>query len=142
MISNIEYNNKIIKFRILIYKINNNNYYLGTTIMNKTVAYFKNIYWKRWNNEVKFKQSQYLLTLNNILSKNINKIQQDIYSINILFIIHSFFKNNIQQSIQAGKFINSKNLMYLITNNTLYLVLYKKITSAVKKNLIKYLKVY
>jgi hypothetical protein len=74
MISKINYQNKIIRFRIITYEINNKKYFLGTTIMNKTVAYFKDIYWKRWSVEINFRESKYLLSLNNILSKNINNV--------------------------------------------------------------------
>ena len=117
MITKINHKGNIIKFRILSYEIDDKIYFLGTTIMNKTVAYFKNIYWKRWRIEINFRESKYLLSLNKILSKNTNNIQQDIYSHNILFILHSYIKNEMQKNIPKDKFINSKNLMYLITSN-------------------------
>jgi hypothetical protein len=47
MNTNICYNNETIQFRIITYKINNNSFFLGTTIMNHTVKYFKDLYWKR-----------------------------------------------------------------------------------------------
>ena len=137
MITKINFNNETIRFRIVTYKINDKDYYLGTTIMNKTITYFKNIYWKRWNIETNFRESKYFLSLSHLLSKNINKIQQDIYSHNILFIIHSYFKNCMQEEIPTDKYISSKNLMYLITNNILYTIMYKKLTSVIKKNLRK-----
>ena len=142
MITKINYNNETIRFRIVTYKINNKDYYLGTTIMNKTVTYFKNIYWKRWSIEINFRESKYFLSLGQLLSKNINKIQQDIYSHNILFIIHSYLKNHMQQEIPTNKFINSKNLMYLITTDIMYTIMYKKMTPKIKKNLIKCIHVY
>ena len=74
MITNVIYDNKKIKFRIITYKIGNKKYYLGTTIMNHKIEYFKNIYWKRWTLETNFRESKYLLSLDNILSKNENKI--------------------------------------------------------------------
>ena len=137
MITTITYDNKKIKFRIITYKINDNDYFLGTTIMNKTISYFKNIYWKRWRTEINFRESKYLLSLNNIQSKNINKVNQDIYSHNILSIIYSYFRNQLEKTLPIGKFINTKNLLFLIMSNLLYLIFYKKMTSLIKKNLIK-----
>lgn len=137
LITEISYQHETIIFRVVKYTINNQDYYLGTTIMNKTPAYFENLYWKRWCVEINFRQSKYLLSLNNILSKNANSIQQDVYSHNILFIIHSFFRNQIQNDIPNGKIINSKNLMYLITTYILCLMLYKKVTSGVEKKISK-----
>ena len=110
MITKINHKNEIIRFRIITYKINNNDYFLGTTIMNKTVAYFKNIYWKRWTVETNFRESKYFLSMDRLLSKNINKLQQDIYSHNSLFIIYSYFKNIMQADTPTNKFnaFNSK----------------------------------
>ena len=108
MKTRIYYGNKIISFRIIMYNIGNKKYYLGTTIMNKTVSYFKDLYWKRWRIEINFRESKYLLSLRNLMSRNINCIQQDVYSHNILFIIHSYFKNQLNQCLPKEKSINSK----------------------------------
>ena len=138
MITKITDKDETIRFRIITYKINDKDYYLGTTIMNKTIPYFKDIYWKRWSIEINFRESKYFLSLSQLLSKSINKIQQDIYCHNILFIIHSYLKNQLQLDMPVDKFINSKNLMYLIINNLLYPLIYQNMTSPNKKNLIKY----
>jgi hypothetical protein len=45
----IEYSKIKIKFRIIRYTINKKVYYLGTTIYNQNIEYFKNLYWKRWS---------------------------------------------------------------------------------------------
>jgi hypothetical protein len=124
----IVYNNESIKFRIITYQINGKNYFLGTTIMNHKVNYFKNLYWKRWKVEINFRESKYVLSLNNISSKNENKVRQDIYIHNILFLLNSFVKNHIQKGLSNDKFINSKDSFHLIVNNILYLILYKKMT--------------
>ena len=56
-----------IKFRLIKYYIGKKVYFLGTTIMNKTVAYFKDIYWKRWSVEINFRESKYLTSLDNVM---------------------------------------------------------------------------
>ena len=137
MITQVTINDTKIRFRIITYKINDFDYFLGTTILNHRISYFKKLYWKRWCTETNFRESKYLLSLNNILSKDINKVQQDIYSHNILFIINSFFKNNLELSLPINKFINTKNLLHLIVTSILYLILYKKLTPPIKKNIIK-----
>lgn len=133
----INHNDTQIKFRIVTYKIDDVDYFLGTTIMNHTPAYFKNIYWRRWNLETNFRESKYVLSLNKILSRSENKVQQDIYCHCILFLISSYFKNCIQQTLPTNKFINSKNLMYLLVEEFLHTLMYVKITKNIKKNLKK-----
>jgi IS4 transposase len=133
MNTNIVRNNESIKFRIITYTINDNKYYLGTTIMNHTVSYLKDLYWKRWSVEINFRESKYLLSLNNILSRNQIKVRQDIYIHNILFLIHSFIKNHVQKTLPSDKFINTKNLFSMIINKMLHPVLYKKITVSIKE---------
>jgi Transposase DDE domain len=135
MNTNVIHNNESIEFRIITYQINNNNYFLGTTIMNHKVNYFKDLYWKRWSVEINFRESKYLLSLDNILSKNPTKVKQDIYIHNILFLIHSFCKNHIQKTLPSNKFINTKNLFSMIINKILYLVLYNKITISTKETI-------
>jgi IS4 transposase len=137
MITTITFDDKTIRFRIIVYEVDEKKYFLGTTIMNHSVAYFKNIYWKRWRVEVNFKESKYLLSLNDIKSKSENKVQQDIYSHNILCILCSFFKNHLNQIIPDNRFINTKNLYHMLTADILFIMLYKKFTSSTKKNLIK-----
>jgi hypothetical protein len=107
---------------------NDNIYYLGTTIMNHTVSYFKNLYWQRWAIETNFRESKYLLSLKNILSKKPDRVRQDIYSHNILFLIHSFFKKHIQKGLPPNKFINSKNLFIVLMERILYPMLYQNMT--------------
>lgn len=91
MMTSVTVNDTKIRFRIITYKINDIDYFLGTTILNHRISYFKKIYWKRWCTETNFRESKFLLSLDNILSEDINKVQQDIYSNNILFIVSSFF---------------------------------------------------
>ena len=43
----LKYNGMKIDFRIMKYSINNKLYYLGITIYDENIEYFKNLYWKR-----------------------------------------------------------------------------------------------
>ena len=143
MYTNISYNKKLIRFRILTYKIDNKQFFLGTTIMNHKINYFKNIYWKRWNIEIHFRESKYLCSLSNILSKNKNTVLQNIYSHNMLFIISNFFRYTLNKVLQ-DYVINFKNLNHLLVNHILYFIFYKNINSLeklLKQILISLLKV-
>jgi len=142
MVKTITGGSKTIKFRIITYKIDNNDYYLGTTILNHTISYFKNLYWKRWCTEINFRESKYLLSLNNIQSKSKNKVYQDVYSHNILFILSSFIKKCIEKGLKNNLFVNGKNLLHLLTSDILFLILYKKLLCLVKKRLVKLCHVY
>jgi hypothetical protein len=133
MRTKVDCNGEMVDFRIVTYKIDGISFFLGTNIMNHTVPYFQNLYWQRWTVETNFRVSKYLLSLNNILSKHPDKVRQDIYVHNILFIIHAIFNNHLQQSLPANKFVNTGNLFTVITNRILYPILYKKITPSVKE---------
>jgi hypothetical protein len=71
------------------------------------------------------------------LSKTENKIKKDIYSHNILFLFSSFFNINLQELSTSDGLINTKNLLNLITNNILFLILYKKINTSTKEKIKK-----
>jgi hypothetical protein len=75
--------------------------------------------------------------LRNISSQDENKVSQDIYIHNIIFLLSSFFKNQIKVLLPDNQYINTKNLFNLITNNIIHLVLYKKITDTTKKHISK-----
>ena len=133
MNTTVSINGVSIPFRIIAYQVNDNDYFLGTTIMNHKVNYFVNLYWERWGIETHFRDSKYLLSLSNILSRDPNKVQQDIYSHHILFLFNSFFKNHIQKLLPAGKYVNSKNMLCMITQRIIQLILYDKMTTATKE---------
>ena len=122
-----------LKFRIIVYEINGNNYYLGTTIMNHKVEYFKNLYWQRWNIETHFRESKYLFSLSNILSRNENKVRQDVCAHNILFLFNAIFRNHIQNMLTTDHLVNSSSLFSMVTNKVLHLILYNKITVPTKE---------
>jgi len=96
IIQNIRYNNKIIKIRVIKYFIDDTEYYLCTTIYNKSINYFIDLYWKRWKVETNFKQSKYDLSMLQLKSKNKNSINQDISIHNFIFIIAAYLKFLIQ----------------------------------------------
>jgi hypothetical protein len=57
---------------------------LDTTKYN--INYFKNAYKIRWNIEIYFKITKTNTNLNNIKTKNIEKINKEIISINIMYV--------------------------------------------------------
>lgn len=123
-----KYNNQCIKFRILRYTINKKDYYIGTTIYDENIEYFKETYWKRWKIEVNFKYSKYNLSMNNIKSKSENNVIQDIYIHNFIFIISAYIKYNLEIEIKESYSINVTSLLNMIINDLLYLILYKNNT--------------
>lgn len=134
----IRYHGKVIKFRLIKFLINDQIYYIGTTIYDKPINYFKNMYWKRWKIEINFKYSKYNLSMNNIKSKTKNAIMQDISIHNLIFIIESYFRCNLKFSIKDNYKINTSLLLNVILNNILYLLFYKNGT---KKNISEILRI-
>jgi Transposase DDE domain len=126
----INNNNQIIKFRIVRYLVDDKEYYLGTTIYDKNISYFKNIYWKRWKIEIHFRHSKYDLSMINLKSRNENTVRQDILIHNFIFIISSYFKFYLEMDIDKNYKINTANHLKIIINEVLYLLLYTNSTKA------------
>jgi hypothetical protein len=124
----INYANTKIKFRILKYQIDEEIYYLGTTIYNHNIIFFKNLYWKRWKIEINFRHSKYNLKMNNIISKSKNAILQDICIHNFLFMINSYLQYELQKDIDIFHKINTTTHLDIITNYIIKLLIYKKCT--------------
>ena len=146
-----------IKIRYIKYKINtgkgNRNYYICTTLTNSTkfnYNYFIESYNKRWAIETHFNQTKYDFSLNNIKSKSLNNVKQDIYINQSLSIINSyiehkltpFIKKSFNEKTEYCK-INSKSCINLL-NGGFRILLYESNTlnshkyfSSMTKTLIK-----
>jgi hypothetical protein len=128
-IEDFTHNNQTIPLRIIKYSINNNDYYLGTTIYNKDVDYFANLYWQRWGIEIHFRQSKYNLSLKQLQSKTNNGIRQDILIHNFIFIISSYFKYLLEMDMDEKYRLSTKNILKVTIDSLLCLFLYKTSTS-------------
>ena len=141
MRQNIRYNNKIIKIRVIKYFIDDTEYYLCTTIYNKSINYFIDLYWKRWKVETNFKQSKYDLSMLQLKSKNKNSINQDISIHNFIFIIAAYLKFLIQKDLDETLKINMKNMLNTTINELLYLLIYKTTTKSTINKIIRILEI-
>jgi hypothetical protein len=123
--------NKNINNRIVTYKIDNSEdeYYLLTNL-NNSINELKDLYWKRWQVEIHFKESKYNLSLNTINLKTENSLKQEIYIHNLIFILYHYFKINNNNPILKSKYkINDKVGIKIFSKNIIYLLIYKKITN-------------
>jgi len=123
--------NKNINNRIVHYRIDNSedDYYLLTNLK-KSINELKDLYWKRWQVEIHFKESKYNLSLNTINLKTENSLKQEIYIHNLIFILYYYFKININNPILKSKYkINNKTGIKLFSENIIYLLIYNKITN-------------
>jgi len=119
---------KTIPFRVIKYKIKRQIYYLGTTIYDKDIDYFKDIYWRRWKIEINFRHSKYNLSLRKIQSKTVDAVEQDIYIHNFIFIVTSFFQYQLQVEVDEKYTISTTSSLYITVNKLLYLLIFKKTT--------------
>jgi hypothetical protein len=124
-----------IKFRVLKYKIDGDDYYLGTTIFTHTVSYFIDLYHKRWSIETHFKESKYVLSLMNLTSTKENELLQDVYVHSIISIIKSFINNMLQDYLDDHKKINSKILIDVFINDIMHMILYNSFTINTKNEI-------
>jgi hypothetical protein len=99
------------------------------------INYFKNAYKTRWNIEIYFKITKANTNLNNIKTKNIDKINKEIISINIISFLYSYilkiynkYTKNIKK-INNSLFINKfyDHLLDKIINNKLTFKIFKLI---------------
>jgi len=123
--------NKNINNRIVNYRIDNSedDYYLLTNLK-KTIDELKDLYWKRWQVEIHFKESKYNLSLNTINLKTENSLKQEIYIHNLIFILYYYFKINVEDTILKSKYkINNKTGIKIFSENIIYLLIYNKITN-------------
>ena len=122
---------KNIKVKIVHYTINKEEYYICSTLIDKSVAFFKELYWKRWNIETDFRHLKYDLSLASIQSKSINIIKQDVAVHNFIQITVGFLEDLLKCNLMDNYKINKKNSIKLTINNLLYYFLYKKKTKKI-----------
>lgn len=125
--------------RLVKYSINDNDYYLSTSIFDKHIDYFKEMYHKRWHVEEYFKTIKHTLNSNNYNSQDINKIRQELYAQIILTTLARYleilslhyFKDKQIKKRKTNKnngiyLINHKNTLNILGNKIIYLILFKK----------------
>ncbi len=123
-IININIDGTLIKLKLIKYQLNGNDYFLGTTLIDKDMNFLMDLYWKRWKIETNFRHAKYDLSLKDIESKEIGKVKQDIAIHNFIFIIDSFFENIAMKNINCDKYkINRKNSLKFV-KKLLYALFY------------------
>jgi hypothetical protein len=125
-------NQSNINLRIITYYVDKKKYILGTTIFDKNIKYFTDLYWKRWGVEIHFRHSKYDLSLKRLESKTEKTLLQDIAIHNFIFIISSYFQNMSESNIKPGYKINTACHLNMTINEVLFHLLFKNNT--VKNN--------
>lgn len=129
-ITDFTFINKKINNRIVHYRVDNSeeDYYLLTNL-NKSLDELKDLYWRRWQVEIHFKESKYNLSLKTINLKTENSLMQEIYIHNLIFILYYYFKIDDENPILKSKYkINNKVGIKIFSENIIYLLIYNKIT--------------
>ena len=121
--------NTKIKLRIIKYTIDNETYYIGTTLLetNFTIDVLKDLYKKRWSIEEYFKFIKYSMSFKDFHSKSEKLIKQEIYVHNICIILtrtleemyKKYYKPNMED-----KNSNFKNNVDKVVNKILINILY------------------
>jgi hypothetical protein len=142
-IKNYIFKIKNINYKTVSYKINDSeeDYYLFTNLIHKSIDELKDLYWKRWKVELHFKESKYNLSLNNINLKTENSLKQEIYIHNLLFILYYFFNIENNDYLLKTKYkINNKTGIKIFSENIIYLLIFNKLTKSCFKKIKKYFK--
>ncbi len=104
---------KNIKIRIISYKIHNTTYHLATNILDNKydIVYFNNAYKERWNIEIYFKQLKKCSNIENIKTKNNDKINKEIICINIVSFIYNYILQLYHKYTQNLNKINNSQFI-------------------------------
>ena len=113
-IINIYYETKFIKMRLIKYKINKIKYIICTSIMNESLKYIKNLYYKRLNIELAFKRLKSHL--------NINKIHSRTEKLWLQKIQFKILLNTMLHTIQTKYIIQNKKNKIKYTYSYVYLI--------------------
>jgi hypothetical protein len=119
------YNENNIKFKIVNYKIDNINeeYYLFTTLIDKSIEELKDLYKKRWSIETHFKELKYTTSLKEINSKSLNNLIKEIYMHNFVYISYYFFNDCIKDNNKSYE-LNHKICLEIFINDILLILIY------------------
>jgi len=142
-INNYIFKVKNINYKTVSYKINDSeeDYYLFTNLIYKSIEELKDLYWKRWKVELHFKETKYNLSLNNINLKTENSLKQEIYIHNLLFILYYFFNIENNDYLLKTKYkINNKTGIKIFSENIIYLLIFNKLTNSCFEKIKKYFK--
>jgi len=128
LISNNIYDKHYDGSRLVQYNINNNFYHLLTNINDKTINELKICYHVRWSIEEFYKTIKCNMKMNNIQTKDINKINQELYVHLIVTTLTRYFEFLIKTnftlkntSINKDKYdINNKVALKIMGNNIIY----------------------
>jgi len=126
------FKNKNIDSKVVNYRVKDSDedYYLFTNLIYKSIDDLKELYWKRWQVELHFKESKYNLSLNNINLKTENSLKQEIYIHNLLFILYYFLNIDNNNLIKSKYKINNKTGIKIFSENIIYLLIFQKLTNS------------
>jgi DDE family transposase len=115
-------------------------FYLCTTLMNYTAHEIIEMYRKRWKIETYFKSGKEDISLNNIKSKSVNNVMQDIHINHFISIISSYIEHLLtgflkipsNQTTHYCK-INTRNCIDLVSYKFIRAMLFEKYKNESKK---------
>jgi len=139
-----------IKFKVVSYKIDNEDYYIGTIKTELTIAEIQQLYWKRWSIEEFYKNLKHKMKgwFYNVKTKNnyigAIKAQHIAYLFSrIIAIISDKFNINIKPKRKSNpkyeRRINFKECMNIAINNVLYDILLNENNNTTNYSLINML---
>lgn len=108
-------------------------FYLCTTLMNYTTEEIVDMYRKRWKIETYFKSGKEDISLNNIKSKSVNNVKQDIHINHFISIVSSYIeylltpllKKSLNSSTHYCK-INTRSCICLVSSKLIRAMFFDK----------------
>lgn len=137
IIIDIVNNNFIGKMRLIKYELNNNIYYIATSMLDEPIAKIKMLYHRRWGVETNFRVLKHTLSMINIKSETIDSVKKDICIHNFILLLSSYMRNMVSGQVRK-KYKIDMNVSIDKSINFIYQILYKSVT---KKHLSKLLNI-
>lgn len=117
--------NKEIKLKYVSYTVNQTKYYVVTTLVDKSIEFIKEHYWKRWTVETDFRHCKYDLSMLSIKSKSKLGVEQSIAIHNFILIVTSYIEYLLKDPINGNNYkINKKNTIHITIDKILGLLIY------------------
>lgn len=116
------------QMKLVRYKVNNENYILGTTLKTATIKELKELYRRRWEIETQFNFIKGNLSFGDIKSRSINRIRQDIAIHQLIMTICYYLQLKIRDRVlySSEKKINTTSMQSQICDGFIMMLLNKR----------------
>ena len=104
-----------IQLRLIKYRIENQDYFLGTTLLEQKYTHreFQDIYHSRWGVEELYKTTKFVMATEEFHSKNLRGVRQEVYAQLALVTLNRIFTNHTDDNHKVKSKLTTSNVKTL-----------------------------